>query len=201
MARCFVVGNSYNSFIHHIRTYVSTKCYILLLCHNYIHTFHLGGSHIRSVYDGGYDGLEGSIHAGTFNTCTHTFKYRRTYIHAYIQVYLLVVIIGATSSYFWYVESTYGPLANQLPLDMAASMVRTYIHTYLNMNTLFITYIHIPYILYVRIPIHIAHSNILPCTQRSIQHTWIHTYVQCTHTFNICICVLCTYIIYQTIPL
>lgn len=41
---------------------------------------------------------------------------------AFAQVYFLVVIIGVTSSYYWYVESLYGPLANQLPLDMAASM-------------------------------------------------------------------------------
>lgn len=41
---------------------------------------------------------------------------------AYAQVYFLVFIIGVTSSYYWYVESIYGPLANQLPLDMAISM-------------------------------------------------------------------------------
>jgi hypothetical protein len=41
---------------------------------------------------------------------------------AYSQIYFLVLIIGLTSSYYYYVESIYGPLANQLPLDMAISM-------------------------------------------------------------------------------
>ena len=41
---------------------------------------------------------------------------------AYAQVYFLVLIVGLTSSYMWYVASLYGPLADQLPLDMAISM-------------------------------------------------------------------------------
>jgi hypothetical protein len=41
---------------------------------------------------------------------------------AYVQVYLLVLIVGLTSSYMWYISSLYGPLADQLPLDMAISM-------------------------------------------------------------------------------
>ena len=115
------------------------------------------------MHHGGHDDLEGSVHAGMHTyTYIHTivqismpwnFDWNGHYImirismlvcmyacHSYftiMQVYLLVVIIGATSSYFWYVESTYGPLANQLPLDMAASMVRythvdSCIHSYRN---------------------------------------------------------------------
>ena len=87
--------------------------------------------------------------------------------HSYItimQVYLLVVIIGATSSYFWYVESTYGPLANQLPLDMAASMVRythvdSCIHSYRN-------YYYYYYYYYY---------NTTVSMYSSVQYTYVHT--------------------------
>ena len=52
-------GNSYFScMLAYIHTYI----------HTYIHFARtVGGSHIRSMYYGGHDGLEGSIHAGTLH--------------------------------------------------------------------------------------------------------------------------------------
>ncbi len=43
---------------------------------------------------------------------------------SFAQIYLLMLLIGLTSSYYYYVASIYVPLASQLPLDMATAMDR-----------------------------------------------------------------------------
>lgn len=40
----------------------------------------------------------------------------------YTEIYFLVLIIIGTSLYYWYISSTYEPLAAQLPFDMATSI-------------------------------------------------------------------------------